>query len=229
MPSRMIRGGDPRIAGGHRAIGEFWDAIGPSDTDFVSYIINPQFLGNPAWPNTRQAYRVVRPAGTLIIASDGLSDPFVGTDMDTESGFGMEVFIETPDLAGAAFEEISPSWAFRVIENFAMNVADWGGITRQLRGQGVMSVEFPSEDILPPDWLTAQGNAGFLINMPAGKRATSATLPFGEVMIVPLTLIRPNELAYIVEHGGNGRRLLAEKLTEAGHGCTSSLKRASVI
>lgn len=229
MSDRMIRSDDHRIEAGYRARAAFWDSIGPSDPSFISYLINPQFQGKPAWPNTRQAYRVVRPPDTLIIASDGLSDPFVDTDMDGVSGFGMEVFIETGDLAGADFEAIRASWAFSVIENFAMNVANWGGISGQLRGEPVLSVEFPSEGILPEEWLTSSSNAGFLINLPAAQRAREVAMPLGIAMIVPLTLLRPAELQYVVENGRAGRDRVAQRLRELGYGHASSLGRPSVV
>ena len=98
-PDDGIGEDDPRIEAGYWRRQVYWDAIGPSDGDFLTYLINPQFQGAPAWPNTRQAYRVVRPAGRLIIASDGLSDPFVGTNLTDRQGFGCQVYIEAPQLA----------------------------------------------------------------------------------------------------------------------------------
>ena len=39
--------------------------------------VNPALLGGPKWPALRQAFRVVkRSNGNVIMASDGLSDPF---------------------------------------------------------------------------------------------------------------------------------------------------------
>lgn len=229
MSDRMIYNDDHRIEAGYRARASFWDSIGPSDSDFISYLINPQFQGKPAWPATRQAYRVVRPPDALIIASDGLSDPFVDTDMDDVSGFGMEVFIETSDLKGANFETIRESWAFRMIENFAMNVADWGGISDNLRDEPILSVEFPSEGILPKEWLNSNSKAGFLINLPVAGRASEVAMPLGPVMVVPLTLLRPAELQFVVENGRTGRNSIAERLRALGYGHVSSLGRPSVV
>ncbi len=226
----MIREDDPRIEATHQAIKTCWDRIGPSDRDVLTYLVNPMFTGKPAWPNTRQAYRVVRPAGSLIIASDGLADPFVGTDQEDTSGFGMEVFIETPDLVGAGFQALRDSWAFPVIENFAMNVASWGGIAPQLRKYGVMSTEFPSEGMLPPEWLNAEGAAGFLVNMPVpGRCLEIADAPFGPVLLVPLTLLRPAELAFLAAGGPEARQEVVARLTAAGTGHRSSLGRASTV
>lgn len=226
---KMIDHDDPRIAEGHRRLDAYWQGVGRSDPDVISYLINPQFQGRPSWPNTRQAYRVVRTPGTLIIASDGLSDPFVDTNMDDANGFATEVFIETPDLVGANFSALRESWAFRLIENFAMNVADWGGIEPDLRQRGLLSTEFSAHDILPPDWLNEDGRAGFLVNTPVRGREMETRLPFGPVMIVPLTLLRPVEVRNIVDGGASARTDLAARLAATGNGHTSTLSRASVV
>lgn len=223
-----ISADDPRIEAGYHARAAFWDKIGPSDDDFISYLINPQFEGKPAWPNTRQAYRVVRPPGALIIASDGLSDPFVGTSTDHVSGFGMEVFIETGDLADADVETLRASWAFRLIESFAMSVADWGNFVQHVRRYGVASLELPADDVLPAAWLTRGGMAGFLVNMPAAGRAAEVALPFGPALMVPLTLLRPAELALVIDGGAAARRQVADRLDALGSGHRSSLTRPSV-
>lgn len=212
----MIGEDDPCIAEGDVRMKAAWDDVGPSDADVITYLINPQFQGKPAWPNTRQAYRVVRPAGSLIIASDGLSDPFVGTDMADTQGFGCEVYIEAPEFAGADFHGLRHSWAFSLIENFAMNVANWGGISRQLEQNGVLSMELPAQDQLPDAWLTPDGNAGFLIGVPAPNRPKRIDMPFGPVDLVALTLLTPNELQRIVSGGANGRKEIAAELAVKG-------------
>lgn len=221
----MIGDDDPRIAEGYVRMKAAWDEVGPSDADVITYMINPQFQGKPAWPNTRQAYRVVRPPGSLIIASDGLSDPFVGTDMADTQGFGCEVYIEAPEFAGADFQGLRDSWAFSLIENFAMNVANWGGISRQLEQNGVLSMELPAQGQLPDAWLTPEGNAGFLIGVPGVGRPKRIDMPFGPVDLIALTLLTPDELARIVAGGANGRKEVAAELAAKGVGHISRVDR----
>lgn len=226
----MIDDDDPRIAETHAALDAYWRGVGPVDADVISYLINPSFMGGPSWPNLRQAYRVVRPEGALIIASDGLSDPFVGTDREHENGFDMEVFLETPDLVGADFQALRDSWAFAAVRNFADNVAAWGGIAPQLRRMGLISTELPIADAFPAGWRTDRGTVGFLLNLPAEGRAMEiAETPFAPVMIVALTLLTPAETARILERGDQGRAEIAEALRAAGIGHRASLARASVI
>jgi hypothetical protein len=210
----IIDDNDPRIAAGHARLDRYWSAIGPSDPDLIAYLVNPMFQGKPAWPNTRQAYRVVRPPGSLILASDGLSDPFVGSDRTDAQGFGCEVYIEAPQFTGADFATLRDSWAFRVIENFAMNVAGWGGISEQIARLGVLSTEFDMRNVLPDAALSADGSAGFLVNLkPRDREVRISDMPFGPVDIIALTLLTPGELEQVRSGGASARQTLA-----AAHG-----------
>lgn len=220
---------DPRIGEGYRRIDRYWHEVGEPDANLISYMINPQFQGKPAWPNTRQAYRVIRRPGSVIISSDGLSDPFAGTNILDANGFGCEVFIETPDFVGAKFDALKQSWAFALIENFAMNVADWGGIVPRLEDHGVLSLEIPMHDVLPADWLNDQGAAGLLIGVPLSGRSEKIEMPFGPVRFIPITLLHPKELAAVVKGGRDGRADIAEKLKSSGNGHFSTVTRTSTV
>ncbi|MBU2583269.1 MAG: suppressor of fused domain protein [Alphaproteobacteria bacterium] len=215
----IIQEDDPRITLGHDRLDRYWSAIGPSDPDRISYIINPMYSGKPAWPSSRQAYRVVRPPCSLIIATDGLSDPFVGTDIEDAQGFGCEVYIEAPELADADFDAISSSWAFAVIETFAMNVANWGGISSQIELHDVLSTEIQMRDVLPEGCLASDGAAGFLVNLtPPGRHPQILDMPFGPVDIVALTLVSPAELEMMRAGGVPARDQLARaRQLDGGH------------
>jgi hypothetical protein len=217
LPTTIIAADDPRIAAGHARLDRYWSAIGPSDPDLIAYLVNPMFQGKPAWPNTRQAYRVVRPPGSLIIASDGLSDPFVGTDMTGVQGLGCEVYIEAPEFAGADFAALRGSWAFRLIENFAMNVASWGGLSEQIAKLGVLSTEFDMRGILPDAALVDDGSAGFLVNLtPASRAPRIDDMPFGPIDIIALTLLAPSDLEQLRSGGGAARKALASARSGPG-------------
>jgi len=54
----------------------FYASLGSMDSDVLTPLINPAFSGGPRWPSLRQAWRVIRKPDSIIIASDGLSDPF---------------------------------------------------------------------------------------------------------------------------------------------------------
>lgn len=211
--------GDPTTnesEGVHRALDAYWASIGAVDPDVITYLINPMFTGSPAWPGTRQAYRVVRTPDTVIIASDGLSD--VDPENPTAgAGFGCEVYIEAPALVGAGFEDLRASWQFAAIENFAQNVAAMGGISAHLRRYGVASMELPLEGTnVPGAMLTERGTSGALIGLPAQGRAPQVETPAGPVDIVPLTIVTTEELDAILSDGQAGRDRVAAARAQDG-------------
>ncbi len=74
---------------------KFWSGVGKVDSDVVSHLINPAFMGGPQWPSQRQAFVTVRKGTSTIIASDGLSDPFADPDDDeaaSYNGHGLELY-----------------------------------------------------------------------------------------------------------------------------------------
>jgi hypothetical protein len=72
----------------HKARQACWGKVGRVDSDVLSHIINPAFMGGPRWPALRQAFAVIRrpETQTVVLASDGLSDPFDGTCTRTSTG-----------------------------------------------------------------------------------------------------------------------------------------------
>lgn len=202
--------------GSHREIDDYWAQIGDVDDDVITYLINPMFQGAPAWPNTRQAYRVVRTPNTVIIASDGLADR---SPDGTGPGFGCEVYIESPALVGAQFEDLRGSWMFAAIENFAQNVANMQGISGHLRQYGVASMELPLDGTdIPNALLTEHGTAGALIGIPAAGRAAQVATADGPVDIVPLTIIGADELSVVLEQGQAGRDSIVSTRQQDGRG-----------
>lgn len=225
----MIDLDDPRYAAWAAARHRHWASLGAVDPDVIAYMISPQFQGAPAWPTTRQSFVVVRRPDSVILASDGLSDLFVDTDLD-EPGFGCEVFIETDELVGADFAAIRDSWAFAMIEDFARNVASWGGLDQPLDKMGVLSTELAGPGSLPTDCATPEGRVGVLVNLPNPDRTDRLALDArASIRLVPITLLGPDELAYVVAGGAAARTELGERLRSAGHGILSTTRRRSVL
>src|SRR5262245_19231316 len=75
-----------------------WATVGTIERSVLAHAISPSLRCGPAWPTRRQAYRVIRRPGTILIATDGMSDPFK-PPVAEGNGFGMELFIETADIA----------------------------------------------------------------------------------------------------------------------------------
>ena len=227
---------------GAACLDRHWSAVGTVERDVLAYLISPTFSGGPYWPSTRQAYRVVRRGDTIILATEGLSDPFDDTE-GMGNGFEMELFVETADIpehAHGAVGEVDPfkgSWAFELVEHVAKTVADAGGITHQLDQYGALSLELPGlsqshhmSDQLPKHFVTDDDSTGVLLGAPAPDFPTLLEdMPLSPVRLVPVVLITAAELEYVRSGGRAAREDLVSRLQAAGVGHLSSLHRASVV
>ncbi|MGR3885699.1 suppressor of fused domain protein [Pseudomonas sp. 1152_12] len=219
-----------------------WQAVGTVERDVLTYIISPSFTGGPHWPSTRQAYRVVRRGGAIILATEGLSDPFDDAE-GLGNGFEMELFLETADIPNDARGELGDvdplrrSWAFELIEHVAKTVANAGGITHQLDNHGVLSLELPGFSLshqmseqVPKLFVTDDDAVGVLLGGPEPDFPIRLEdMPLSPVRLVPVVLITASELEYVRSGGRAAREDLVERLKAAGVGHTSSLYRASVV
>ena len=227
--SDLITLDDPRYETYAAARLKYWKQCGTVDDDVIAYVISPQFQGSPAWPTTRQSFYIVRTEDSLIIASDGLSDLFVDTNM-TDAGFGSEVYVEVAGMQTANFDTVKQSWAFSLIENFARNVANWGGINAQIEKYGVISSEMPIIETLDKSWQADGENIGILVGMIAKERPSKLKLDaVNEIRMLPITIIKAAELDFVANGGAIARQELANKLSAAGVGVVSNPARQSTI
>lgn len=208
----------------------YWSAVGTVESDVLGHLISPSLMGGPAWPTTRQAYRVVRRHDTIVIASDGMSDPFDSPDAEPVNGFGMELFVETPDIAPdhagqpGDISGITRSWAFELVSHVAGTVAGAGGILGQLERYGVVSMELPgvsrSSSLgpqIPPGYATTDDSLGVLLGAPvAGFPARIDDMPLSPVSMVPVTLVTADELETLRRGGTDARSTLATALADSG-------------
>ena len=102
-----------------RAREAVWQQLGSLEPLVLSHLVSPTLSGGPKWPALRQAFRLVRrPNGNIILASDGLSDPFDDITLGTSiipTGPG----IMNTDVYGFQSVEMprkGPSWAAMVEE-----------------------------------------------------------------------------------------------------------------
>lgn len=214
----------------------YWAAIGMVETDVLTHLVSPSFTGGPAWPTTRQAYRVIRRPNTVLIATDGMSDPFV-PPVAEGNGFGVELFVETADIAPehagktGEISLLSRSWAFELVSHVAGSVAEAGGILGQLERHGVLSMELPgvskSHAIgaqLPARFATADDCLGILLGVPVtGFPTRIEGMPLSPVTTVPITLITAEELETLRRGGAAERKALVETLARTGRHHLSSL------
>ncbi len=223
------------IAQTRKARAAYWDAIGTSDIDFLGYPVSPQVLGMPAWPTQTQRFRVVRTENSLIIASEGLSDPFGAFDARAQghghgNGFGVEVFLEICGAQEMSADDIRKTWAFKAVEHVARIFAFGEDLSALVQNNDVLSVDLPS-NCVPAGWIVpgVAEPAGALLNigLPNG-RSTFDGMPLGTVRAVPLTPIYPEELESCLIEGASERRALANDLLTTGIGHRMRTSRTSL-
>jgi hypothetical protein len=205
-----------------------WRGVGSLEADLLTYVVNPQFQGAPAWPNTRQAYAVIRTGTSLILSSDGLSDPFVGSSIDNVSGLGMEVFLEIVGAQACDFGAIKGLPEFALIEMVARNIAGHGGVRDLLDTHGLLSMALPMDGAFHDGWCDEDGQVGVLLGLDTPGIPDRLDLPFGSVCMVAVTPLRPME-ARAAARTTAERADLASRIAAHQAGHRFERERASVI
>lgn len=219
----------------------YWAAIGAVETDVLGHAISPSFTGGPDWPTLRQAYRIIRRDRSIILATDGMADPFEILEGEG-NGFGMELFLETSDVPAELAGEmghlgpIMKSWAFSLLKDAAEMVADAGGYVPLLDRYDVVSMEFTGaggapflSGQVPERFISKDDSIGVLVGGPDPDFPTRIDdTPLSPVRIVPVVLITAAELEYVREGGAAARRELAARLAASPSGHRSDLNRPSL-
>ena len=205
-------------------------SLGAIDGDVLAPLLNPAFAGGPRWPSLRQAWRVIRRADTVIIASDGLSDPFEDDDdVFVPRGHLLEVCIEAP-LAAFDGDPVQASWLFDVIEQVSQNVAGHGSIDLLLQRHGSVSMVLDLQDA-PAGLENENEQVGVLLHQAASTMPPSFDTPYGEVLLLTVTVLQPAELAHIseAEDKAQSRRALRAALAASPTAHLSVARRPAVI
>ena len=172
---------------------------------------------------------MIRRPSSIIIASDGLSDPFEDDDDIFEPlGYLVEVCVEAP-LDSIDGDNIAQSWLFDLIYQLSQNVADHGSIDLLVQRHGSVSMALDLQS--PPDGLE-DGNeqVGILIDASAPTIPASFATPYGDVMMLTATVLQPAELAHIGEaqDRAGARAALAQALAASPTGRMSVAGRPAV-
>jgi hypothetical protein len=224
---------EQRLEAAGRARQTAFQAMGEVGDYVLAPLVNPMLTGGPAWP-CRPAWRVIRrPNGNLLIASDGLSDPWEDPE-GPANGYGLEVYMETSDElmpaglnSDEALGQAKSTWLFAAVHEVSQTVAGHGAVRPLLEQLGTISVEVSGADF-PEELRNEHGRVGVLLGVPAADVATTVDLAEGDLRLLPITLLTVRELDHIVTGGEEGRASVASKLAAAtGH--VSSTSRASVI
>ena len=217
LPFGVINAGDPRIDEGRQRVYTHWSSVGRVDEEVVGYDPDLKASGTPAWPSQRQEYHAVHTDDGLIIVTDGLTDPFVGTDRDDSSGWGLEFYIEIISQNSESYLDKEELPEMEVLEQVAYNAIEHGRIRELIDELGVLSITIPMECQLGERWEDADGLIGLLLWVPPKRRNWELALPFGEVRFVAVTPLLPQELSYAAQGAAN-RNALADALNQSRGG-----------
>ena len=201
-----------------------WSSWGRLEGDVLSHLINPTFMGGPRWPGMRQAFRVVRQDHAVLVASDGLSDPYdEGEGPADVNGLGLECFV----VSSEPIQTLPGTWIFDLVWSASQQAAQHGDLAALLDEYGVLSMELydigiPAEH--SSRFVNAEGGVGVLLGTREPRVPREIAGPLSPIRLVGATLLTLDELRYIVEGGPGARRDIAERLGSVA----SSLSRPSL-
>ena len=204
---------------------EAWSQWGTVDGDVLSHLINPHFMGGPRWPALRQAFRVVRSPRGILVASDGLSDPFdSGEGPEDVNGFGLECYA----LSADPIERVPGSWLFDLVWQMSQFAAQHGDLAALLDDLGVITTEL--YDVHIPEehrsqLVNPEGRVGVICGVGEPPIPPGVDGPLSRIRLASVTLLTLSELTYAIERGDSGRRELRTWLGTA----SSSLRRTAVV
>lgn len=242
-PSAIQVSVDQLVARSREARAETFSKIGK----LHDFILEDDASSLPAsvanWPAARQRFRViVRPRGkTLLLVSDGLSDPFDDLQEDSNvNGYGLEFYVETPvSEIGLDIAEIKSSWQFQLLSTVCAMAAGHGGIRQIIDHMDLLSTEaegisesIPSES--RQSIVNSQSRVGALLGLADERQDNNRVpkmidgMPLTDVRLVNVKLIQLQELKLITDLGADGRSQLA-RLFPTEEKSISSLHRPSVV
>ena len=216
---------------GYEARDNIWKKVGRLDDYVLAHLMNPALQGMPEWPDLRQSYKVVHLGnGHTIIATDGLSDPFMKDHQfykPNVNGFGLELYIEITE----PFDEgkAGYTWWYNLLYQEALQVAYSGDLLTKLNEyDGVLSTELYDVHELP-DKFKNEGRAPILLGAPSNIVPNEIKGPLSSIRFVSIELLTLDELEYVLDKGEDGRSDIARELVKRYGTAISALDRQSVV
>jgi len=203
---------------------KFCRSLGEVNDDVLVPLVNPAFMGGPEWPGLREGWRVVRRSESILILSDGLSDPFEDLD-EQNAGLGIEVVVETPDSLP---DQVTSSWLFDLVYEVSQQCAEHGNIAELIEKHKLLSLELSGSDALRP-MMTPDDTIGVLLGVEAPSIPGQFPHLSGPVRVITAKLLCPPELNFVAETGHSGREELASRFKACGEHHLSSLSRRPVV
>ena len=220
---------DRRLEASIRARQQLWKRYGKLESGAFTFLKNPLLMGTLKWPSLRTAFVRVDRTKSVLMASDGLSDPFTG-EPERGNGHGLEVYMETrdQDQIDKAWADHKTSWLFQTLYNVAQNIIHIPDVVAELESTGLVSMELQKVSIAD-EWKNDNENIGVLLGVTPKTLATEVKLPLSKAKLVAVVLLRPEELEYAKQEGEAGLKKLNKLLRKKGEYHLSSLNRKSVI
>ena len=219
---------------------ETWNRFGKLDDTVISFIINPGFMGGSMWPGIRQAYVASRRSDAVLLATDGLADPYTESDAPRVNGHGVEYYAITTDPELVNYEiitDLAGTWLYTLVSGMAELTCQRPGVGEALDRFGTMSVEL-NPSAIPDEYrdtfVTSRGGVGALINL-TDESTVPAALdgPWSTIRLVNLKLLTAAETDFIAtgdpQRDIANRGELVERLRRQGDLLVSSLRRPSVV
>lgn len=167
--------------------------------------VEPRLGSQPSW--RRQGYLLVRrPDGIDVLTTTGLAE----AEGAAALGAGAEVFLASPDL-GATAADVAAGWRFTIVAAVARRLAASGmHLPAELEQYGALSMSVPAD--APADWRSADGGVGVLLGVGLPGLPETVATAAGEVRLVGLVPLRPDELRRILDGGRDARADVAARL-----------------
>jgi hypothetical protein len=204
----------------HQVMKRTWSSWGALETDVIAHAINPSLMGGPRWPGMRQAYRVAHSKDLVLIASDGLADPYdPGEGPEDTNGLGLEMFAVTDDDIAREGEQgvgrYGATWLHDLVFQCSHLAASHGQLGELIDELGAVSTEASDVNIPASHterFVNPEGRVGVLLSPGFGSLPPRVDGPLGPIRLVRVHLLTLEELSYVLEGGDAARTKLAAKL-----------------
>ncbi|MWV57691.1 hypothetical protein [Rathayibacter sp. VKM Ac-2754] len=168
---------------------ELWRGIGELDRTVVVSTEDPGVRGGARWPTDHRAFLRVDRGASVVLATDGLSDPFDRLARPG-TGLGLELCLETSALRGVPTAELSNHWQFHLLYESARLAALQGICCRA--GIGTSRLTGVAA---PGSWTDETGGVGVLLGLRSACLPERMELATGQAELVTLTPLWPEEYA----------------------------------
>jgi len=184
-------------------------------------------------PAGYQHWRIIlRPDNRCLLVSHFLSAPFLETELEPSVGHGLELMLETDepvyqDPLSHQTHDPYRCWSVKVMMATSHAVATNEKV-RDMVNAGLCLLDLPARG-LPKLLQTPQKQVGVLIGIPSRSLPSSFSTPYGEVKLLTVKVLLPEEVAYLDTHGMEAAHELARRFTQRGEEHLSLRKRKPVV